>query len=140
MTRGKQLIAATIFAALGCAGLQAQSADLRASIPFNFRAGDRLMPAGEYQIQEQGPVVIVRPADGGAPASILLTVAVVTVPSTPRDPRLDFNLYGGEYFLTNIWGSYSENGRQVPQTARQKELAKAGSTPAKAMVALASNK
>jgi hypothetical protein len=61
MTIRKQFIAVTIFAALACAGLQAQSADLRATIPFNFHAGERLMPAGEYLIHEQGPIVVVRP-------------------------------------------------------------------------------
>jgi hypothetical protein len=139
MTIRKQFIAVTIFAALACTGLPAQSADLRATIPFNFHAGERLMPAGEYLIHEQGPVVIVRP-EGAGPASALLTFGIGQAINAPRSARLDFNCYRGEYFLAAIWDSYSRDGRQVPPTPRQTELAKLGDAPAKAMVALARSK
>jgi hypothetical protein len=140
MTIRKQFIAVTIFAALACAGLQAQSADLRATIPFNFHAGERLMPAGEYLIHEQGPIVVVRREAGAGPTSALITFGVGDRLNVPRNAHLDFNCYGSEYFLTAIWDSYSQDGRQVPPTPRQKELAKLGDAPAKAIVALARSK
>src|SRR3984885_6438530 len=60
----KQTVVVTIFAALACTALHAQSVRLQATIPFDFRAGDKLMPAGEYAIQEQGSITFLRAADG----------------------------------------------------------------------------
>ncbi len=135
----KQLAVVAIFAALACAGLRAQSVDLRAAIPFNFHAGDKLMPAGEYFIHEQSPVVFLRTFDVAS-----LSRALMTVGAAGRDPshesKLVFNRYGSEYFLSTIWDSFSEDGRQVLRTAREKELAKRGNVPVPAVVTLASSK
>jgi hypothetical protein len=47
MTNFKHFAGVVIFAALACTGLHAQSLNLRATIPFDFHAGDKLMPADE---------------------------------------------------------------------------------------------
>jgi hypothetical protein len=94
------------------------------------------MPAGEYLIRGQGPVVFVRRTDNGSNAFALMTIAVAGR-DTPRKARLDFNRYGKEYFLTKVWGSFGENGHQLQQTSREKELAKRG-TPVPSEVRLAS--
>ena len=70
---------------------------MRATVPFDFQAGDRLMPAGEYVIHEQGMLVVLREADSGRLAPILMTIGVVS--SNPREAGLDFSHYGNEYFL-----------------------------------------
>ena len=132
-----QLVAVMIFAALACTGLHAQTVDLRAAIPFNFHAGDKLMPAGEYVIQEQGSVIWLRDADRHRPAFALMTVGAAGRNLSPQS-RLEFNRYGSEYFLTEVWGSFTQDGRQLLPTARQKELAKRGDVPASAEVILAS--
>jgi hypothetical protein len=134
----KQLIVVTIFAAAACAGLHAQNVDMRATIPFDFHAGDRLMPAGEYVIQEQGPWVIFNRADGKASGALLTFGA--SGRGQAQDARLEFKRYGDEYFLSTVWNSYTADGRQVPPTTRQKELAKRGNVPVEAAVALASSK
>jgi hypothetical protein len=72
----KQLVVVAIFAALAVAGLNAQVVDMRASIPFDFHAGNTFMPAGEYRIHGQDSVVFVRGADTGTPVSILMTNSV----------------------------------------------------------------
>src|SRR5271170_4206907 len=94
-----RLVAVAIFAALACTGLQAQTVDLRAAIPFNFHAGDKLMPAGEYVIQERGPVIWLRDADSHRPAFALMSVGAAGWNRSPNS-RLEFNQYGNEYFLT----------------------------------------
>ncbi len=40
----KQFVVVVAFAALSGIGLRAQTIDLRAAIPFDFHAGDRLLP------------------------------------------------------------------------------------------------
>lgn len=126
---------AVFLAALACTGLEAQTVDLRATIPFDFHAGDKLMSAGEYLIHEQDSCVILHRLDGDRPANIVL-MTIGAGGRDPQDAHLDFNRYGSEYFLRTIWDSLSQNGRQVPQTARQKELARRGGAPAQATVAL----
>jgi hypothetical protein len=135
----KQLVVVASFAVLACAGLRAQSVDLRATIPFDFRAGDKLMPAGEYVVQGLNPWIILRQQGGDKAASALMTNAASRGNST-GDSRLVFNRYGDTYFLTAIWNQSTEYGRQVPETALQRELAKAGDVPIQAAVALASSK
>ena len=135
----KQLAVSVIFAALACAGLHAQTVYIRAEIPFNFHAGDKLMPAGQYFIHEEGPVVFLRTLDDAN-----LSRAMITVGAAGRNPsresKLVFNRYGSEYFLSTIWDSYAEDGRQVLRTAREKELAKRGNVSVPAIVTLASSK
>ena len=134
----KQLVVVAIFAALACTALHAQSADLRATIPFDFHAAGKLMPAGEYVIHEQGMLVVLREADSGRLAPILMTIGVVS--SNPREAGLDFSHYGNEYFLKAIWSPVSGYGRQFLQTAREREVAKRGIVPVQAEVTLASTK
>jgi hypothetical protein len=139
MKSSKQLVVLAIFAALAVAGLNAQVVDMRASIPFDFQAGNTLMPAGEYRIHCQDSVVFVRGADTGRPVSILITNR--TVGRGPvQDARLEFNRYGNDYFLTAVWNSVTQSGRQMLPTARERELAKQGVVPAKAVITVASSK
>jgi hypothetical protein len=139
MNRLKQLAVVTIFVALTCAGLHAQSADMRVTIPFDFEAGNKLMPAGEYHVQGQGSWIIIRPVNGGRSATGMLTNAT-SGPDNNRNARLEFTRYGSAYFLTKIWSPYSSTGRQVPQSAREKELAKRLADPVQRAAILASNK
>jgi len=135
----KQFILVTTFAALAGSGLHAQTVALKAAIPFDFRAGDRLMPAGEYVIHEEGAVVYLRGADNASPSFALLTNRTEGRTRFQQD-RLEFDHYGNEYFLTAVWNSVTQDGRQTLPTPRQKELAKRGSVPSQATVAITSTK
>jgi hypothetical protein len=115
--------------------MQGEDASLRANIPFDFHAGDKLLPAGQYLVQERGSVVILRVADSGKPAVILVTNGAIGADSSHK-ARMEFHRYGRAYFLSAIWNPFSEEGRQVPPTASEKEIAKNG-TPAQAEVVVA---
>jgi hypothetical protein len=131
----KQFAVVVIFAALAGAGLHAQSIDLRANIPFEFHVGDALFPAGEYTIHGEGSVVILH-GDNGVRPRVTLTIAA-SGRDLPRQPQLDFNCYGSEYFLAKIWDSFAQNGRQVLPTAREKELAQRGVVPVQTQIIIA---
>jgi hypothetical protein len=135
----KQFVVVVTFAALASIGLRAQTIDLRAAIPFDFHAGNRLMPAGEYQIHEDGGMVFLHGVANGGLNQVLMTIGA-TKREAPRHARLDFNVYGNEYFLAEVWSSTSPDGRVTIPPARQKELAKLGDTPAQVAVNLASGK
>jgi hypothetical protein len=139
MKRLTQFVEVAIFAALACTGLHAQSVDMRAEIPFDFHAGAKLMPAGEYVVHGAGPVLWLRDTASGGPV-----VAVITIGASSLErcgsARLEFNQYGSEYFLTEVWNSGALDGRQLILTARQKELAKRGDVPARTEVSLVTTK
>ncbi len=135
----KQLVVVATFAALACAGLDAQSVDLRATIPFDFHAGNTLVPAGEYQVRGDGPVVWLLAEDNSRPAFALMTIGAASIDRT-RQARLVFNRYGGEFFLKAIWGASTGDGRQLLPTSREKELAARGDVPAQTAVAIISTK
>ena len=62
----KRLILATgLFAAIACSGLQAQTMNMRASIPFDFRVGTAVLPSGEYLIQHKDGGVLLIMAERG---------------------------------------------------------------------------
>jgi len=138
----KQLIAIPIFAALACAGLHAQNNNLRATIPFDFHVGNKLMPAGEYVVEASGPLVRVRAAEGNDPGNVFLAIHLSNTSSvgSPAKSQLDFNRYCDEYFLTAVWNPWVEEGLLAPKSSREKELAKAGDLKARATVALAISK
>jgi len=135
----KQLAALAVFAALGCTSMHAQNTGMRATIPFDFHAGSTLLPAGQYLVQEQGAFVILRAAEDGKPAAALITNGAIGADSS-RGARLEFHRYGNVYFLNAIWSPFSRDGRQVPPTAGEKELAKNGGSRAQPVVVLASKK
>src|SRR5580704_17108515 len=129
MKNVKQLILAAISAAVVCTALQAQSVDTRATIPLDFHAGSRLMPAGEYMIAGAGPWVALR-AEGGSGRAVAIVLANNAVGAdSSRSSRVEFHRYGNEYFLSKIWNSFSREGLEVPPVAREKEIAKRGGAP-----------
>jgi hypothetical protein len=135
----QQMILTASFAALACTGMEAQSTDMRATIPFDFHAGNKLMPAGQYIVHGEGPLLWLRAGDNGNPTLVLMTIPSEG-PGQSRGSRLDFQRYGSEYFLTAVWNSFTQSGREAPKTAREKELAKRDKVPVPIVITLASSK
>lgn len=117
-----QRLIAGLFLALVCASLYAQTMNLRATIPFAFRAGEQAMPAGEYTITHSGSGALTLHKQGG-PSVILLTNRA-SRPNLPAQGRLDFNRYGERYFLSSVWTQDSRDGREIPKSHAEKELAR----------------
>ncbi len=108
---------------LGLANL-AQAANLEAKIPFDFKIGERVLPAGHYEI-----------LPGGAPGLLLVRLTdwrVTTFILTTRVERgsrqlagmLQFNRFGNSYYLSRIWAPGSESGSELQKSKRQIELSR----------------
>jgi len=136
MTSLKQWFVLTIFSALACSGLNAQIVNMRANIPFDFHAGDKVMPAGEYQIHGEGTWVTVHPVNGGKPVTTFTTISAVGADPN-RAAQLDFQRYGDTYFLKAIWKGHSADGRELVPEASEKKLAKQAK-PARTVILVAS--
>ncbi len=119
--------AAGLLMTLAFRGLQAQTMEVRATVPFEFRVGQTLMPAGTYTIQQSDALVIVRPYYGGKPVSVVTIPAELPKASRSIDAGLQFHRYGDSYFFETIWSPGYATARAVPQSPLEKELARRGS-------------
>lgn len=93
---------------------------VKAKVPFDFKVGNRAMPAGTYVISSvsQSAISIAsREEHAGA-------LAVVRSEYATRDqsPKLVFHKYGNQYFLAQIWTGSGNAGMQLPESKLEKEL------------------
>ena len=117
-----QRLIAGLFLAVISASLHAQTMDLRATIPFAFRAGETVMPAGEYTIRHSANNLVLH-KEGGGPSVLLLTNGA-SRPNLPAHAQLDFNRYGERYFLSSVWTQGSQAGFEIPKGRAEKEVAR----------------
>jgi len=97
----------------------AQESKVAATIPFNFVAGDRAYPAGDYLFSNDGPVLEIISAEQ---SSMMLSQACEKVaPSTTT--KVVFSQMGGAYFLKQIWLAGDSRGRELPRSKWEIRLA-----------------
>jgi hypothetical protein len=139
----KQVLkAATMFAgiiALAFASALAVSAQnsrtLVVNIPFDFTVKGKTLPAGEYILGRASTVdttgLMIKRRDGEASA-IVLTKSVQAA-ENQNESRLVFSRYGEQYFLSEVWTSGDQKGRELYKTKRERaleiELAKNNASP-----------
>ncbi len=88
-------------------GLMAEQGDLRVKVPFSFAVGDKVLPAGGYDIQRQGALLYFRSRDGVGQA---IAIPMPGVISSDGKSRLLFDQREGQFFLRTIatpWASSS---------------------------------
>ena len=121
--------AATILMLIGilAATAEAQSVNgisMRANIPFEFSVGDKILPAGEYRIQQVNPssdlvMLQIATADGEA----RLLVRVQSIHSTnARRTMLVFNRYGSSYFLSTLGIEGAMDSWQAPKSRAERRV------------------
>ena len=121
----KRTICATILlVAASCLGLNAQSMQLRATIPFRFHVGQAVMPAGNYEVSQQNGILTVRKTDG-RPATAMFLTQPEHLLNPPAEAVLIFNRYGDTCFLSTVRSPYSSSGQILPKTRAETEYARA---------------
>ena len=111
--------ALALFAAAGSFALQAQTATLYADIPFEFRMGQSVMPAGKYAIEQKAGVLKFQNTENHKASIVLVQAAVRPLPG---DAAVVFNRYGTEHFLSTVWSPYSGSGQMLPPSRHEREL------------------
>jgi len=126
-----------LFVLAGAVPAQAQEFDaVRANVPFTFKVGHALLPAGEYEVRfdaiDAPGVLKVRSADGHEGAFTL--VENTDPPKGSDKPRLLFDREDGNYVLTEVVGLEATHAFQVLGThpAPAGERAEAPAAPAAA--------
>jgi hypothetical protein len=119
----------TIFAvAILALPLCAQVSAVRADIPFEFVAGDTTVAPGQYDVRFlSGSVVQLAGKD---------SYYLIANPDDPYgrsiEPKLVFNRYGDQYFLSRI--AVASTGRDFAPSRTERELTKTAAAARKEVV------
>ena len=111
--------------ALSAVAAHAQdSARVQVTIPFDFVVGNRQLKAGNYVIESllDHKALRFRSEDGGV-QQIAFTVPIETN-RVGKHERLVFHRNSGKYFLSQVWFSADEEGRDLIPGFQEKNLGK----------------
>jgi hypothetical protein len=106
------------------AGYAQSTTTLVGKIPFEFRVGNSVLPAGDYEVIPSSTprALLIRCFDAKA--------AVIALPNAaerlhaPKDSTLVFNRYGDTYFLSQVWHGGNNRGYALPKSKTERETAK----------------
>src|SRR5260370_1717168 len=106
--------------------VSAKSERIRVITSFSFIVGKKTLPAGEYTVEpnrkDSDNVWLVQSKEGHA--SALFTTNTVRASETQEEARLVFHRYGGQYFLSQIWTTGGNTGRELLMPRLERQLAK----------------
>lgn len=112
---------------------------LRANIPFDFVAGSSILPAGEYTVERSGLGAQVLQLCGEKPRACIAMLAS-EVGSSSGKGRFVFHRYGDQYFLSQVWSPKDGLAQTLPESSREKQLARLGTQSVVAIMAAGLNR
>ena len=126
----------TLAALVPAGGAMAQGRAVRATVPFDFSVGDKLLPAGNYEISEPSYGVIeVRNRDEHV---TMLTSTRHDSHQSRNGNKLVFHKYGDQYFLSEILCASSDINVSLAPAKAEKQartMQAAMDNPAKVYIA-----
>ncbi len=99
----------------------AQTGNGKAKIPFDFQIGNQTLSAGDYRVKTEG-VKLQLSRIGGPDYAVVMTISVPGDRASNGSPRLVFNRYGDEHFLSEAWLGASDNGNRLFTSASEVRL------------------
>lgn len=116
---------ATLAMTLTVMSVHAQNAgNLSVTIPFEFAAGGKTLPAGEYYVRrnfDNARLVMRIESKDGSLSLYLPTHGAQSVEIQPES-KLVFNKYGGHCFLSQVWVAGRSTGAELNKTSRERSL------------------
>ena len=135
------VLALTVLVALAATSVYAQTFTVRANIPFDFYAGSKLMPAGEYTFDTilGNGFGRIWSADLQRSVGVLFQPTSLPVGSSKETASLSFHRYDKTYILSEVRDGYVSADCQIPTTHKELTLQKSASlhTPDEEVVVLA---
>lgn len=95
----------------------AQDHAVRATVPFDFTVGDKLLPSGTYTITSTSNVVEIKNHDKPI---LALTVALRDHTESGSTGKLVFRQYGNQYFLHQILCDSAGMNLGIPSSKLEK--------------------
>ena len=92
-------------------------------IPFEFTAGQMMLPAGEYRVQQRyaSPTLLIQRTDRSAATFVNSNAVASNEPQTQT--KLVFHCYAKQCFLAQVWRTGQSRGRELLKSAQEKEQA-----------------
>ena len=87
------------------------------AVPFSFKVGNKVLPAGEYKITADNQVIRVQQMNGKENA-VSLTQSLRGANHNLNDGKLTFRRYGDQYYLSTVWLPDSL-GRELKKPRRE---------------------
>jgi hypothetical protein len=109
---------------LAAASAYAQTGVVKANVPFNFIVDKADFPAGQYLIQSfgaGGSAMTIQSRDGKVIKAVM-PIACESI-QAPKKTKLVFHRYRDQYFLAQIWTAGNDQGRELPASRRETEMA-----------------
>ena len=115
---------------------QAQTTNVKASIPFDFVVGDHTYSAGEYTVKSLSQNSAAIRIDNADESEKGMTLSIACQKGQPADgTTLVFQRLGDNYFLYQVWTEGNTTGRELRMSKAQVQLAKNNSKPELVIVA-----
>jgi hypothetical protein len=115
------IAAVALMAALVSA--HAQSPRVVADIPFEFAVGGNTLKAGEYSVRSfttNGDVVMISNQDSND--RVVQLTQPIQARIVPQRTKLVFHRYGQHYFLSEVWTSGEQTGRQLLKSKAERAI------------------
>jgi hypothetical protein len=100
-------------------------------IPFNFVAGRKQLPAGDYTIRRVGDsasALLIRSEDGRGEAIVITSAG----DASPEGARVVFRQHGERFFLASVSVPGAASVREVPESHAEKKFVRESGGQAKA--------
>lgn len=101
----------------------AQTAAIRATVPFDFTVENQLLRAGDYRVMINGPAMLRIARIDGPDVAGIMTECIRG--SEDLAPRLVFHRYGERYFLAEAWVGELGVGHQLYASPAELKYARA---------------
>jgi hypothetical protein len=120
MTNFSKILTMAVVLAAVSIPVFAESGRMRADVPFPFQAGDKVLPAGIYDVQVAlaDHRIVVRQVNGNQVVS--LSTGAATDPMG-QGSALVFQRYGSSYFLRQV--DTGADGYKMPKSKTEREVA-----------------
>lgn len=97
---------------------------VRANIPFDFIVRGKTLPAGNYEIERitEAPSGLLLRNVNNKHEHIVFETEPIEGRKIPNHNVLVFNVYGGEYFLSEVMTAGEQTGRELAPSRTEKTL------------------
>ncbi len=132
------LVLSGLLVGLGVTTASAQMiTQVKANIPFEFMAGSKTLPAGEYTVSSQvaSGALVIRSEDSRETAFVIVNRA--GTPNQSDQASLVFHRYGNRYFLSQILTPGVGMSFQVPESKVEREASRSASVQRQNLTILA---
>lgn len=103
----------------------AQTTTLSADIPFQFYVGNKLLPAGHYNVTQMNESAMILHLNDTNIRRAFTTHSAQRDASDGR-PVMVFRVIGSAHFLSQVWKDSGSQGRELPVAKLQIQIAREG--------------